>query len=82
MDYSKGFGGKFGVDKQMDKSAVGFNEEPNQVVGTNYQRTRADSKTDVKSLKNIFEKGPVAEERAKGLKTERSVKEPERVIHF
>lgn len=55
IDHSKGFGGKFGVENtRQDKSASGFNEEP-AVVGTNYQRTRVDSRADIKSLKNRFE---------------------------
>ena len=55
VDHSKGFGGKFGVEKNMDKSACKFEEDSNQVVGTNYQRTRADSKTDIKDIKSKFE---------------------------
>ncbi len=54
-DYSKGFGGKFGVETtKQDKAASGFDEQPD-VVGTNYQRTRVDSRADIKSLKNRFE---------------------------
>ncbi len=77
-DYSKGFGGKYGVEKQMDKSAVGFNDEHSEVVETNYQRTRADSKTNVKNLKNMFEKGVVTtadDEKFKAVKSERLNKE-------
>jgi cortactin len=55
VDHSKGFGGKFGVEKNMDKSACSFEEDSNHVVGTNYQRTRADSKTDIKDIKSKFE---------------------------
>jgi cortactin len=54
-DYSKGFGGKYGVEKEKkDNCASGFDEQPEQ-VGTNYQRTRVDSKADIKGLKNRFE---------------------------
>lgn len=55
VDHSKGFGGKFGVEKNMDKSACKFEEDSNHVVGTNYQRTRANSKTDIKDIKSKFE---------------------------
>lgn len=40
--FSKGFGGKFGVQNdRMDKSAVSFQENPEQ-IGTNYTKTRPD----------------------------------------
>lgn len=54
-DHSHGFGGKFGVENsRQDKAAAGFDEQP-AVVGSNYQRTRVESKADIKGLKNRFE---------------------------
>lgn len=41
-DRVKGFGGKFGVQNdRMDKSAVGFQENPDR-IGTNYTKTKPD----------------------------------------
>jgi cortactin len=41
-DYSQGFGGKYGVQKdRMDKSAVGFQEQPEK-IGTNYSKVKPD----------------------------------------
>lgn len=77
VDYAKGFGGKYGVaTTNKDKSASGFDEEPG-VVGTNYQRTRVDSKADVKGLKNRFENSPndEAKKRAEEIRLERLNKE-------
>ena len=91
VDYSKGFGGKFGVEKNMDKSACKFDDETNQVVGTNYQRTRADSKTDIKDIKTKFEnnafvnnnesKKRVDEIRAERLNVDKSLREQEKVSY-
>jgi hypothetical protein len=78
LDYSKGFGGKYGVaSENKDKSASNFDEEI-QPVGTNYQRTRVDSKADIKGLKNRFESHSQEEEskrRAEELRQERLSKD-------
>lgn len=54
-DYSDGFGGKFGVQKdRMDKCAVGFQEQSK--VGTNYAKTKPDiSGAKPSNLKSKFE---------------------------
>lgn len=73
-DHSNGFGGKFGIEKtRQDKAAAGFEEQP-EVVGTNYQRTRVDSRADIKGLKNRFENTNTNEElkkKAEALRQER-----------
>ena len=84
-DYSKGFGGKYGIEAVKDKSAAGFEEQP-EVVGTNYQRTRVDSRADIKGLKNRFEnatnenlKKKAEELRLERLNSEKLEKELEQV---
>lgn len=65
LDYSKGFGGKYGVAQtQQDKSAHGY-EQPAEAVGTNYQKVKPDAKADIKSLKNRFENVSPQEEARK-----------------
>jgi hypothetical protein len=76
----------------MDKSACKFEDDANQVVGTNYQRTRADSKTDVKDIKSKFENNTSAfneeskrraeEIRAERLNKEKKEKELEKVCDY
>ena len=40
-EYKKGFGGKFGVDREnQDQSAEGYGDQP-AVVGTSYKKTVA-----------------------------------------
>jgi hypothetical protein len=80
IDYSKGFGGKYGVESdKKDKSAIGFERESEHVipVGTNYKPTKPDSKADIKSLKNRFENSANddAKKRAEEIRVERLNKE-------
>lgn len=83
VDYSKGFGGKYGVESKEKSSAFDHEDNNNEVpavVGTNYQRTRADSKADVKGLKSRFESATSQDEakrRADELRQERLNKEKE-----
>jgi hypothetical protein len=75
-DYSKGFGGKYGVSNNKDKNASGF--EQVEAVGTNYKPTKPDIKPDVRGLKNRFENTNPADEakkRAEEIRFERLNKE-------
>ena len=56
-DYSKGFGGKFGVQTdRQDAAAVGFDDEQGH-VGTNYEKNKpvVTEKGKASSLKSRFE---------------------------
>ena len=77
LDYSKGFGGKYGVENTTkDKTASNF-EDPAEPVGTNYKPVKPDLKADIKGLKNRFENSvnEEARKRAEEIRNERLRKE-------
>ncbi len=77
QDYSKGFGGKYGVENAAkDKTASAFTD-PAEPVGTNYKPVKPDLKADIKGLKNRFENAAneEARKRAEEIRNERLKKE-------